>query len=389
MKRILLPFILLALGIGCFAALKNMKPEPSPRVQETFTPSIRALTIPAKEQWHAHVQAFGNVQALRIIDCVSQTTGEVLFRHANLEAGAAFKKNETLFRIDTADLQLAYAQAKSAQAQARLTLQTEQQAAALATTEWETHIQAYPQADTKTLDLVQRRLHVEAASEHLASTSEQLAFTNRQITRGTITAPCDSRVLERFIEQGQIVMTGTPLARLWSTDAVEIPIALSLDDAQALGIAPDYIAEGQAGPQVHIHAGDTNWTGTLQRAAGQINPSSRMLTVFIRVDNPLAGPQPLVPGLFVTVDLYSTHTASVHIIPRHLLQANSTVLLVHTTEDHMLFLQEQPVSCVRIEGDTAIIDGGLKQGDRLCTSPFQMTSERMPVHIDTSIKEAP
>ncbi|MGD9367531.1 MAG: hypothetical protein PVH87_17655, partial [Desulfobacteraceae bacterium] len=89
----------------------------------------------------------------------------------------------------------------------------------------------------------------------------------------------------------------------------------------------------------------------------------RTLTVAVRIDSAEAAGNdmqglPLVEGMFCAVDIPGKTLKNVYLLPNWAVSYQNTVYEIRDSR-----LKTVPVKVARIEGDTAIVSGGLQPGD--------------------------
>jgi multidrug efflux pump subunit AcrA (membrane-fusion protein) len=104
-----------------------------------------------------------------------------------------------------------------------------------------------------------------------------------------------------------------------------------------------------------------------------------MASLVVRVDAPYAGPVALVPGTFVQATVEGRTLPSLHSIPRSALRDDGTVLILDAQDR----LEIRPVTLFQRTGDEVLIDSGLRDGDRLITTPLVTIVPGMPLRIST------
>ena len=109
-----------------------------------------------------------------------------------------------------------------------------------------------------------------------------------------------------------------------------------------------------------------SWQGEITRSLGEIDPTSRMATLIVRVKNPyqlnMENPGPaLVQGLFVELELAGSALEDVMIIPRSALHTGDVIWLADTNNRLII----RPVEILRREKDQLIIGHVVNTDERL------------------------
>jgi membrane fusion protein (multidrug efflux system) len=163
------------------------------------------------------------------------------------------------------------------------------------------------------------------------------------------------------IEQGQFVRPGDPLVTITDVDKVEIPISITLGDFAKIKprldsgtLPPVALASNESAPEL--------WTGELLRASPKVDPATRTVVVYVRVDNARQS-TPLLPGTFVQARIEGPVHQEVLVVPRDAL-IGSDVYVAHdtaTAERRAVTIDE------RLQA-FAIVSEGIEEGDRVVLS---------------------
>ncbi len=396
-KVALIAFLVLAAGaLIAFLALR-LKPEPERQEQKTPAPLVQVLEVEVRPV-QLDVPSQGTVEPRTESTLVAQVAGRITGVADGFAEGGFFRRGQTLVQIDPRDYQLAVADAEAALAQARVGLEREQAEAELARQEWE---ELGRGGEPSALLLRKPQLAQAQANVEAARAAVERARLNLSRTR--VTAPFDGRVRRKQADIGQFVGAGTPLAEVYATSFAEIRLPVSRQDLAYLDVGVGWTADGggdaspgaEQGPLVELTgelAGRTlTWNGRVVRTAAEIDPQSRMLGVFARVDDPLnldnadrngtagAG-QPLPMGLFVEASIAGRTLDAAVVLPRRALRgkarsADAEVMVVDD-EGRLSF---RPVEVVRTRGDEVVIGSGLTAGERVVVSRLDEAVEGMTV----------
>ncbi|RDU98196.1 efflux RND transporter periplasmic adaptor subunit [Trinickia dinghuensis] len=235
----------------------------------------------------------GSVTPYADASIYARTSGYI--RHWYTDIGAKVKAGQTLADIETPELdaQLKQARADEAAAQANYDY------AASTAKRWQTMLQtqsvSQQDAETKTSDMQAKRAALEAAQANVARLSELVSYEK-------VTAPFDGVVTARNVDVGALVtaggspgLAGNPgeLFHIEQTDKLRIFVNVPQDDAA-------YVTPGT---QVYLTTQQypgRQFSATVARSAGAIDPVSRTLRVEIDVDN---GDNALMPGAYAQVHL--------------------------------------------------------------------------------------
>jgi RND family efflux transporter MFP subunit len=211
------------------------------------------------------------------------------------------------------------------------------------------------------------------------------------LDRTRVRVPYPGRVREKLVDVGRYVSPGTPIARVYATDAVEVRLPVPADEIGFLDF-PFGAAAVPDGPRVLLRArlgtGLSEWVGRVVRTEGEVDPRTRMVNVVARVEDPYgkgaaADGNPLAVGLFVEARIEGRTARDVVVIPRSALRGKSGVLVVDA-EDR---LRPRQVEVVRVDRERAVIGAGLEAGERVCLSAIEVAVDGMQVRVQEGAAE--
>lgn len=378
--KVLLPLIVLLSGAAIAAALVNLRPAVERREVVIPPPLVRVMTV-APHDVELVVRAQGTVTPGIESTLVAQVAGRVEWVSPQFADGGLFRHGVALLRLEDSDQKLAVSRAEAQLARARTSLELQQAEAEQARRDWDDLGRGEPTALTlRQPQLAQARAELQGAEASLEQARLDLARTR-------ITAPYDGRIRATRVDVGQFVAPGTPLAEVFSTEYAEIRLPVTKDELGFLDL--DLSAAAQSATPVELSgelAGDLHtWPATIVRASGELDPQTRMLPLFARIDDPFGhdgGRAPLPMGLYVDAAIRGRALAGAVVLPRSALRGESEVLVVDGEER----LRFRTVEVARVERDDVVIQAGLEAGERVCVSPLETVIDGMPVR---SVEDEP
>jgi RND family efflux transporter MFP subunit len=283
MRRVLqiaLPIAVLAAGCAGGYAIWVAKPEAKPVEPPRILPQVRVLEVASLDH-PVTVASQGNVVARARIDLVPQVTGKVVEVSPNLIEGGSFHAGDELLRVDATDYELAVVRQRAEVRRAEFLLMQEKAEAEVARREWEELGQG-GEADP----LVLREPQVAQAEAEAAAARAALEQAELELSRTTLTAPFDGRVLTESVDKGQYVVAGSPLATLYATDRFEV--RLPIDDREVGFLAGSLERfDEEVAPAVRFLAtfgGQTRvWHGRILRSSGEVDPRTRLVTLIASI----------------------------------------------------------------------------------------------------------
>ncbi|HEX9793929.1 MAG TPA: HlyD family efflux transporter periplasmic adaptor subunit, partial [Planctomycetota bacterium] len=213
--KVALPILVLVAGaLGAQAMIAARQPVAR---QDIPTPPTAVEVVAVHAADHpVTVRAHGEVRARRQIDLMVEVAGKVRAVSPDFEPGAFFAAGELLVEIDPRDYELALvrAQAQSAQAAARLSL--EEAEAEVALREWERFGTGAASA------LVRREPQLAEARAAVAAAHAATESARRDLDRTSLHAPFAGRVRTRAAEPGQFLPAGAVVGRVHGIEEAEL-----------------------------------------------------------------------------------------------------------------------------------------------------------------------
>ncbi len=365
----LLTLAVLLVGGGIAYALLVGKPRPVPQAPpEVVPPRVEVMTVqPARRVLSVETQ--GTVEPLREIDLVSQVQGQIVTTADSFASGAFFTAGEELLRVEEADYRFAIARAESQVAAARQRLAEERGRALQARREWR------DLGSEEANDLFLRKPQVAAAEAALRAAEADLGAATLDLERTRLTIPFNGRVREKYVDIGQYVTPGTPIARVYATDAAQVRLPLTDRQVALLHLPLSYDNAGGETPpaaDVVLRARFANqlweWQGRIVRTEASIDVDSRVVYAVAEIQQPFAREEgserpPLAPGLFVSASISGRAIDDVVELPRNALRPDDTVMVV----DEQRRAQSRQVAVLQSTPQRMWVIG-LERGERVVVS---------------------
>ena len=377
--KIFLPIIVILIGMATALAIIKARPTVDRQEAAALPPLVRVMKAQPQDL-DLVVRSQGTVRPLVESTMVAQVAGRVDWVSPAFAEGGFFSKNDKLVQIDPRDYELAASQAEAQVAQALVRLQLEEAEAELAREEW----QELGTGDGSPLALREPQLAEAKASVQAAEAVLQKAQLD--LERTSIRAQFDGRVRSKLVDLGQFINRGAPVANVHSTHTAEIRLPVRQDELPFVGLDPSLRLDSGdgGGPEVLLRArigrSDISWSGVIVRTGSEFDPSTRMLPLFARVEDPMrrqpgAEGTPLPMGLFVDAEIGGIHLQNVFILPRSAVRDEDQVLVVD--EDGRLRIRG--VEIVRAERERVLVQSGLSPDDLVCVSQIETVVDGMQV----------
>lgn len=384
----LLAFIIVALGILiAFIFIKLQKP-PERVEQEVLAPLVKV------QQLHVQdipivIRGYGTVSPKVEVDIVPEVSGKVVSVHPELKAGGFIPAKQQILKINPRDYELAIQQAQALVADAQVRLDIEAAEAEVAHREWQgLHPNTEPASS-----LVLREPQIRQAQAALESAKAQRATADLRLERTSVSLPFDALIISERVDLGQYMMAGQSFGVAYGTESVEIEVPLEDEELAWFGVFENSIvvnsnaASGKkisADVKAEFAGAEHTWKGYVTRTTGQVDKTSRMVSVVVEVLNPFdtsGGKPPLLPGAFVEVFIEGKILNNAVAVPRDAIHAGNKVWLVNDNRLHI-----QSLDIVRADKDYAYTRSGVDDKAMIVLSSLDTAVDGMKVR--TQIENA-
>lgn len=383
--------MLLLAGSGTAAWwLTRPSDPPETRVPRPALLEVEGVTLKSSD-FPVTVRTRGTVRPRTESTLVAEVSGRVVEVSPSFREGGFFDEGEMLLVLEPDDYEAVVVMAEAEVAQAGAALIEEEARAAQAEENWR---RLGREGDPGPLAL--RAPQVAQARAREASAVAQLERAQRDLERTRIRAPYAGRVLDKMVDVGQYVNSGTALAQVFAVDYVEVRLPLSNVLAGFVRLPEEFRGEREPvlstgdpdGPLVvlrgRVGSRDAMWRGHLVRVESAIDEATRQLFVIAQVDDPFARHDedsvPLKINLFVEAEIEGRVLGDVVVLPRRAVRAGDEVILIDN-EDRILRQPIQPIwrdqEHVVVAADSAL--GGLDEGMVLCLTPIAYPANGAPV----------
>lgn len=378
--KVVLPPLVIASAVGLTVLFVSLRPDQERKDPVAVYPKVEVHVVKALGR-PLVIESQGTVRPRRQTRLTARVSGHIEWVSSSFYEGGTIQEGESLLRLDPLPYRSALAEARSRLALAQTTLVQEKEASLQARRDWESMGRGEPSS----LVLREPQLIMAQANLEAAEVAVQMAEDNLSYTE--IRAPYDGRVEAKHVDIGQaITAQSTNLAEVYSTDSVEIPVPLSLDELSFIDLrapSPEPDRDPEAKPQARVStviAGlEHHWSAYLDRTAATVDARTRMITGIVRREAPLASENglPLKPGMFVKVEIEARPMEGLIEVPRAALHPGDVVYRL-TDENR---LESVSLDILYTDRESVIVAGNLEEGDRLCITPLLFFVEGMHVEI--------
>ena len=374
--KLLLPFVIIAVGVGIAVGLTKTKPQAKQKPTDERGALVEVVELsPTSER--VEVIARGTVVPARRVILSPEVGGRVVSMNESLVPGGLMVTGETALRVDARDYRLALEQQRAVVNRAETELTIEQSRKSVAEREWEKF--GSKKGGTAS-PLATRVPQLKSAQVAVKSAQSGLKQARLRVSRTTVKAPFNGIIQTRQVEMGQIVAPGAPVATLVGTDAYWVQVSIPV--SQLSWFAIPGIGGSKTGAEVEVRQklGDQRQVrkGQVVRLLGDVDPAGRMARILVEIPNPLEtdnvvvlsseskpGPTlPLLLGAYVEVAIAAREVEDVFSVPRAAVHDGNKVYVM--TKDQKLEIRD--VEVVWSKPKAVLIGDGVTKGESLVVS---------------------
>lgn len=378
--RFLLPPLVLLGGIAIATALVATGPKTERKRPVEIPPTVEALIL-EQQDYQVLVPSRGTLTPRTASTLVAEISGRIVKVSGRFNKGEFFEAGDLLMQIDPRDYQNAVTIARSELSQSKLTLAEEQARTDQALRDW-----GNLQLAGKPSPLLLRTPQLENAQAALSASAARLNQAELELERTRILAPYAGRILEKNVDLGQYVSSGTSLADIYASDLVEVRLPISNEQLQYIDLPETYPGKTTppAGAKVDFtqSIGDRTyqWPGKLVRTEGSIDVRSRQLFVIAQIEAPYAqqdGRPALKIGQFVSAKIHGEILENVFIIPRRAVRGERTVHLIDS-ENRLI---RRDLDILWRDEQQVVAASPLQPGDRISLTALPFAADGIKVRI--------
>ncbi|MEO5767246.1 MAG: efflux RND transporter periplasmic adaptor subunit [Polyangia bacterium] len=311
-------------------------------------------TLVGRRDVPLYLEGIGSVVPLQTVMVKPQVDGRL--DKAAFEEGKAVRKGDLLAQIDPRPFAIQRDQAQAALA--RDTAQTQSSRLTL---------QRYEKVRQENLiaqqQLDDQRALVAQQEATLKADQAQLDQARLQLDYARIRSPIDGVTGVRLVDPGNIIRASDPTGIVMVTQLDPIAVLFSLPQDELPRIA-EQMAGGPLQVDVLSRDGATTLgSGKLGLIDNQINQTTATIRLKAVLENPR---KTLWPNQFVKVRLLLAVRKQALVLPAAAIQRGPQGTFVYLVGADQR-AATRPVKVDSVEGDTAIVAGGLQQGDQVVT----------------------
>jgi len=385
-RQMILSLLVILFGVSIMIILITLRRQPEKVAPEPLAPLVKVQRL-VSEDIPMVITGFGTVTPTIQVDVIPQVSGKIVWVNEQMKSGGFIKAGDVLLKIDPSDYDLSVQQANAVVADAQVALDLEQAEAQVAIKEWK---QLNPDSEP-TSPLVLRKPQIDKAKARLASAQAQLASAKLILSRTILTLPFDARTVTENVDLGQFVSVGQKLATVYGIDVVEIILPLEDSELKWLDV-PENLEQSQNGLKTDAivradFAGDEHiWKGKVTRMTGEIDKTSRLVSLVIEVHEPFKiknGRPPLTPGMFVEVLIQGKVLKNCIAVPRDAIHNGNEVWVVNGDKIHIVNIE-----IARADAEIVYAVKGLEDNCVVVTSQLDAVTQAMEVRVKGADSES-
>ena len=362
------------------------------------------------------LKGFGEVRSQHTWQAIAQVAGKIVWRHPDLNEGAAFAAGDKLIELEPLDYQVAETSAdarlrSALAAQAEVdsreqdlarAIEIESRALTIAQDKYARNVElareghiSQIQLDNEERELLRQRqtlqnLRTEAnllpaqqrsASASVAEARAALAKAEEDLNRTVFRMPFDGRVAQFEAENAQFIPAGRSILTAASTRDVELLLEVPYEHLvtrfPAVMADPAALTDQRVTLSARLsyrtRVGAIVWQGHVSRIDPGLSADSRSARVYVTVD---LGPDEMPPAtqLYVDVEITGPELLDQIVIPR--LAWHAGTVLIADADNR---LERRSVTPAFTFGEHLVVRDGLAPGDRLILTDVLFPAQGMPL----------
>jgi len=352
MKRVLLPFLILAGGGILTSVIFASGHKLDSNIEKMKTRPLVSVTEVKSVDHQVLLSAWGELKPREITKLSLQVSGRVNHLHDNFIEGGIIKKGEVIFTIENDDYLTQIIESEASLASARSKLAQELAEANVAKSQWRNNKEQATLLSLREPQLLHARASVKSAQAKLSQ-------SQRNLSRTAFKSPYDALVIIRDLGLGQLANQGAIVGEIYNIEHADVILAIPQFEY-------DFLPKKVNGIDATVEFNGHRRSAYISRELGTVSSKTRMSHIVSTIEDPYAIHHDLENmqfGQFVNVKVPAKTIHGVFQINQDLVNDNHVWLLDQNDQ-----LQKRPITTVRAQGKNLYISG-LKNGDLLVTRP--------------------
>ena len=369
-RKITFIVVALILLLGGSAALSmlfvSLKPEPLRRPESDLKRFVKAETVVYSDIF-SPLSRDGRVVPGSEVMLVAEASGKIEKGDVTLRKGSSFKKGQLIATVYKDEVELALKARKSNFLTSITTLLPDIKV------DFPNQYEEFHQffnainmdKDLPELpEIKEEKLKIFLASKNILSDFYNIKQDEKRLSRHSLYAPFDGTFTQVNFEVGAYVNTGGQIAKMISTDQLEVEVLVENEQSKWIKIGDKV--------EVYSETWETPRTGQVVRKSHFVN-ENQFRGVFVRV-NTLQNDE-LLAGEYKEVVFPGQKLSGVMEIPRSAVFNSNEVFIVEDGK-----LKKQKINDIKWN-ETTLIFNGLEEGSKVVVEPLINVKENSPVGI--------
>lgn len=356
--------VVFAATAGVNKFLEANKPEAAKKERIETTPVVK-ISLVKKEDLEFPLRSEGVVMTRRQTVLSSQVGGRIVEVHPQFEIGATFEVGTVIAQIDRLDYETAVAQAKSALADAKLSVVQEKARGEQAARDWK-KIGGGKVAS----ELVLRVPFLKSAEAREKAAEAALEKAIEDLDRTVIRAPFDCRVREVALNLGSTVAPGSQLGMIYDAEKLMVRLPFSMDDFAQIPKKPGVKIFTEIGGEKY------EWVGEVMWDLGEVDQATASAYLLVNIlPNKEAKPRFRLPssGQFLKARLMGAKLLGVVAVPRVAVSGRARVGILNAKSE----LEFRELRIARSDEEFVYVTGGVEDGERVILTKLELPVEGM------------
>lgn len=369
-RQIIIVGVGILIVVGAFflmGALGTLGEEPVTNPPEDLVRAVQAKKVQYSDV-DVFFEAAGRLGSHQYVDLITEVQGEILPGSVSLKKGESFKKGALLIRIfdDEAELNLKSSRARflnllaNALPDVRIDYPDKYDAmlAFFESVDIEKQLPALPEIKSPQIKTFLSSRGI--LNEYYTIKSAEVRFEKYKLY-----APFNGTIMDAYLEVGSIANPGTRIARLISTEKMELEAPIEINDAKWVSI----------GDVVEVLSEDRTqkWQGKVVRKADFVDPTTQSVSVFISLIP--SSNQPLYEGQYLRARFSGGVIKDAMEIPRNAVFNANQVFVVNDGK-----LNKRLIDIHKVGNETLIFSGP-EEGTVVVTEPLVNAREGSLVQV--------
>lgn len=372
-KIIVWPVLILLAGFGLMQFFLSFRSE-QPRQTPQARPRIVNIEVVQLQDVPSNIEAFGRLKTAQPVTLFSEVSGILQQGEITFQPAQSFRKNDLLLKIDDRQAILDLNSAKSDLLTALATVLPEIKVDFPEEYElWQEYFDKI-RFDYKLGDLpdaANQKIKLYLSRFNVYKLYFQVRNLEILLNKHYFYAPFSGAITTADLRVGSTARPGTKLGEIINLDNLEVEVPIAVDDIRWINQnTPITLTSSEL-------AGE--WTGKIKRIGKNIDELTQSVRVFMTVSK--NGTEYLYNGIFLRAEIPGTTVKDAFMIPRRALYNEKYVYLIKEGK-----LEFREINIARIQTDSAILNGGIQNGDTLVTNVLQGVASGMPAIAREDIK---